>query len=104
MTRGDLQRDLGSRVGSEITGAVNAPAVGDPVALGEHADHFCPTRVVAIRTIRRRVPFVWTEWSAGTVVALPFRRRPRAKARDFVERATVIRERRRAGLPGDPIN
>src|SRR4051794_14829663 len=63
--RYDLQRDLGRWIGSEIACAVNPSAIGEPVAFGEHADHLRPMRIVAIAAIRRRIPFVGTERSAG---------------------------------------
>ena len=102
--RRDLERDLGRRVGSVVTRAVNAPRVGHPVALGEHADRLRPARARRIHPIGGDIPFVRAERAAGGFFLARSLARLRAEACELVERDVVVRESRRARLAGDPVD
>ena len=86
-----------------ITGGVDAPGLGHPVALGEHADHLGPARIVAVGPIRGDVPLVGTKRAARQCVAAGVDHARGTQARQFTERAIVIGKRRRACLAGDPV-
>ena len=62
---GDLHRDFRGGIRAVVAGAMDAPDSGEPVALGEHADHLRPARIRGIGAIGGDVPLVGTQRTAG---------------------------------------
>ena len=96
MPRDHLEGNLRRRVRSMVAGAVDAAAVREPVALGEHADDFRPRWVSGVGPVGGDIPFVRTQ-SPQAICSTAVRCTPgRAELRQLVERTVVVRERGRA--------
>ena len=98
MASGDLHRDLGGGIGPAIAGAVNAPGVGEPVALGQHADRLRPARIGGIGPVGGDVPLVRPKRSAARRARVVLGRTP---ARTAAHRSSS--ERSSLGNVGVPV-
>ena len=97
MAAGDLHRDLRGGIRAVIACGMNAAGVPQPVALGQHPDHLRPARVRLVGAVRRDVPLVRAQRSAGRLLALVFAP-PRAQ-----RRARSSSERSSFGNVGVPV-
>jgi len=81
----DLHGDLGGGIWAVIASSMDAARIADPVALGEHRDHFGPVRIVAIGTVSGRVPLVRTQRPACGLLGLGLCRTLAAQSPKLIE-------------------